>query len=111
VARGSTLLNITQQIASSCGVATMSVLLTNHLQASKLAGPAMASLHLPSLADKLPGAAVAKGLHDAAGAFASTYWVAWTMVLLTVVPALLLPRKHEVTHLLDGESSPPVVVH
>ena len=34
-----TLLNITQQIASSCGVAIMSVLLTNHLQASKLAGP------------------------------------------------------------------------
>ena len=54
VARGSTLLNITQQIASSCGVAIMSVLLTNHLQASKLAGPAMASLHIPSLADKLP---------------------------------------------------------
>jgi len=33
------------------------------------------------------------------------------MVLLTVVPALFLPRKHEVTHLLDGESSPPVGVH
>src|SRR5688500_11884313 len=31
VARGSTLLNITQQIASSCGVATMSVILTNQL--------------------------------------------------------------------------------
>ena len=43
VARGSTLLNITQQIASSVGVAIMSVLLTNHLQASKLAGPAMAT--------------------------------------------------------------------
>ena len=32
VARGSTLLNITQQIASSVGVAVMSVILTNHLQ-------------------------------------------------------------------------------
>ena len=44
VARGSTLLNITQQIASSVGVATMSVLLTNHLNSSQLARPAMASL-------------------------------------------------------------------
>src|SRR3954467_9403775 len=111
VARGSTLLNITQKIASSCGVAIMAVLLTNHLQASKLAGPAMASLHIPSLADKIPGAAIAKGLEDAASAFADTYWVAWSMVLLTVIPALFLPRKHEETHLLDEEGVPPVVVH
>jgi EmrB/QacA subfamily drug resistance transporter len=111
VARGSTLLNITQQIASSCGVAIMSVLLTNHLQASRLAGPAMASLHLPSLADKIPQAAITRGLEDAAGAFADTYWVAWAMVLLTVVPALFLPRKREEAHLLDEQGVPPVVVH
>src|SRR6476660_387672 len=100
VARGSTLLNISQQIASSCGVAIMSVLLTNHLQASRLAGPAMASLHFPALADRLPAAAIAKGLEDAASAFAETYSVAWVMVLLTLIPALMLPRKHEETHLL-----------
>ena len=111
VARGSTLLNINQQIASSVGVALMSVLLTNHLQASKLAGPAMASLHIPSLADKLPAAAIARGLEDAANAFADTYWVAWSMILLTVIPALLLPRKREEAHLLDDEGVPPVVVH
>ena len=111
VARGSTLLNINQQIASSVGVAVMSVLLTNHLNASKLAGPAMASLHDPALADKLPPVAIAKGLADAAAAFADTYWVAWVLVLLTVIPAALLPRKHEETHLLDDEGLPPVVVH
>ena len=109
VARGSTLLNITQQIASSVGVVIMSVLLTNHLQASKLAGPAMASLHIPALPDS-PAAAIAKGLEDAANAFADTYWVAWGMVLLTVVPAMFLPRKHEESHLLDDENVPPVVV-
>ena len=92
---GSTLLNITQQIASSVGVAIMSVLLTNHLQASKLAGPAMASLDIPALAEKLPAAAIAKGLEEAANAFAETYWVAWVMVLLTVIPAMFLPRKRE----------------
>ena len=91
--------------------ALMSVLLTNHLQASKLAGPAMATLHLPSLAEKIPAAAIAKGLEDAAAAFADTYWVAWAMVLVTVIPALLLPRKQEETHLLDDEEVPPVVVH
>ena len=111
VARGSTLLNINQQIASSCGVAIMSVLLTNHLQASKLADPAMATLHVPALADKIPAAAITKGLEDAASAFADTYWVAWAMMLLTLVPALFLPRKKEETHLLDDEGVPPVVVH
>jgi len=111
VARGSTLLNITQQIASSCGVALMSVLLTNHLQASKLAGPAMASLDVPAIAAKMSPAAIAKGLEDAAAAFASTYWVAWAMVVLTLIPALMLPRKQEETHLLDDEGIPPVVVH
>jgi len=111
VARGSTLLNITQQIAASCGVALMSVLLTNHLNASKLAGPAIASLHIPSLADKIPAAAIATGLEDAASAFAQTYWVAWALVLLTLIPAFFLPRKREVTHLLDDEGVVPVVVH
>ena len=111
VARGSTLLNINQQIASSIGVATMSVILTNQIQSSKSAGPAMASLHDPALAAKLPAAQIAQGLHDAASAFANTYWVAWVMVLLTLIPALLLPRKHEESHLLDDEGLPPVVVH
>jgi hypothetical protein len=33
------------------------------------------------------------------------------MVLLTLIPALMLPRKHEESHLLDGEEIPPVIVH
>jgi hypothetical protein len=32
-------------------------------------------------------------------------------VLLTVIPAMLLPRKHEESHLLDDAGIPPVVVH
>src|SRR4051794_5508042 len=111
VARGSTLLNINQQIASSVGVAVMSVLLTNHLQASKLAGPAMASLRNPALADKLGLPAIAKGLADAAQAFADTYWVAWVMVLLTLIPALMLPRRREEMPVSDDEDAPPFVIH
>ena len=43
VARGSTLLNITQQIASSVGVAVISVMLTSQLKQSDLALPAIAA--------------------------------------------------------------------
>jgi len=112
VARGSTLLNITQQIASSVGVATMSVLLTNHFKESKLAGPAMASHRDPAIIDTIGGpAAVTQGLADAAEAFAKTYWVAAVLVALTLVPAFFLPRRREVSHLLDDQGAPPVVIH
>jgi MFS family permease len=112
VARGSTLLNITQQIASSVGVAVMSVLLTNHLKAAPLAGPAMASHHDPSIIDKIGGAAgVAKGLEAAAEAFAQTFMVAAILVALTLIPASFLPRKREEARLLEDEGAPPVVVH
>jgi EmrB/QacA subfamily drug resistance transporter len=121
VARGSTLLNITQQIASSIGVAIMSVLLTNHLKDSSVvqAGQALAANKGKALQD--PGIAAlvqkygegfqAAVLSDMAKAFASTYWVAAFLVALTLVPALFLPRKHEESHLLDEEGAPQVMVH
>ncbi len=87
----------------------MSVLLTNHFKDSDLAYPAMAALKDPA-AD--PGApSLVAGLADAAAAFASTYWVALALVALTLVPAFFLPRKREVSHLLDDEGKEPVVVH
>jgi EmrB/QacA subfamily drug resistance transporter len=112
VARGSTLLNIVQQIASSVGVAIMSVLLTSHLKSSTLAGPAIATWRDPSIVDKLGGArVVAKGLAEAGAAFASTYWVAASLVALTLVPAYFLPRRHEESHLLDDvEAGRPTVI-
>ena len=95
VARGSTLLNINQQIGSSVGVAVISVILTAHLNGSDLAKPAMAATLDPNLIDQVGGAAaVAAGLADAAAAFADTFWVAWVLVALTLVPAFFLPRKH-----------------
>jgi EmrB/QacA subfamily drug resistance transporter len=112
VARGSTLVNITQQIASSVGVAVISVMLTNQLKNKPLALPAIAAQRDPTVASQIGGAAgVAKGLAQAADAFASTYWLAACLVLLTFVPVFFLPRKREVSHLLDDESVPPVVVH
>ena len=122
VARGSTLLNITQQIASSVGVAIMSVLLTNHLQASKLAGPAMASLHIPALADKIPAAAIAKGLEDAAervrrhllggvGDGAADGDPGDVPAAQARGDAPARRRPPEAAHLLDEEGTPPVIVH
>jgi EmrB/QacA subfamily drug resistance transporter len=122
VARGSTLLNITQQVASSCGVALMSVLLTNHLNSSPVV-PGTSGIRETGAAilkntqpDRFQGLgispdAVTRGLADAASAFAHTYWVAWLLVVLTLVPALMLPRRREESHLLDDEGVPPVVVH
>jgi EmrB/QacA subfamily drug resistance transporter len=113
VARGSTLLNISQQIASSCGVATMSVLLTNSLNDSPIIpgtdkipglGEGLRETQAAILANTRPEAvaplhldpaALARGLADAAAAFANTYWVAWVLVVLTLIPALMLPRKRE----------------
>lgn len=115
VARGSTLLNIVQQIASSVGVAVISVLLTNQLKDHPLAGAAILSRRDPQVAQQIGGAAgVAKGLAQAGEAFASTYWVAAVLVALTLVPALFLPRRHEESHLLDDvdpDAAPQIVVH
>ncbi len=93
VARGSTLLNISQQIASSVGVAIMSVILTNQLKNS---GPVEA----------------ASVQADSADAFALTFLVAWILVIVTAVPAAFLPRKSEVVHLTDDDAgAPPVMIH
>jgi EmrB/QacA subfamily drug resistance transporter len=114
VARGSTLLNITQQIASSVGVAVMSVILTNGLKNAKLGGAAIEARHNPQVAQQIGGEAGIKvGLANAAHAFAHTYWVAFALVLVTVVAAIFLPRKKEESHLLDGEQAEavPAVMH
>ncbi|MFI5954573.1 DHA2 family efflux MFS transporter permease subunit [Cryptosporangium sp. NPDC051539] len=115
VARGSTLLNITQQIASSVGVALMSVLLTNGLKDGKLALPAIAAQRDPRVAEQIGGpGAVAKGLSEAADAFAHVYWVAAGLTVLTLVAAFFLPRKREEAHLLDdqdAEEAPPLMIH
>ncbi len=140
VARGTTLLNITQQIASSVGVATFSVILTNafndrplvgqggrYLEAVQTQGPEAAQglvAQLPLVGDFLAGAGAdpaaavgalgARVADLAAEAYAHTFWYAAGFVTLTLVAAAFLPRKHEESHLLDDadadELAPPVIV-
>ena len=141
VARGSTLLNITQQIASSIGVAVMSVVLTNGLRNDPLlvqaqgfqeASQGAAPDQVPGLLQQFPEVAAVLGpfgqdlaagqaalmaaVEEAmAGAFSHAFWVAAVLVSLTLIPGLMLPKRREVSHLLDDEDpedvAPPVVLH
>ncbi|MGQ4484952.1 DHA2 family efflux MFS transporter permease subunit [Streptomyces sp. 372A] len=74
VARGSTLMNIVQQVAASIGTALFSVLLTNGLK---------------DITARTPG-----GIKDQMGdAFASVFLVAAVLIAVCLIPALLLPRR------------------
>jgi MFS family permease len=93
VARGSTLMNIVQQVASSVGTATMSVVLTNQVQSHALAGPAIASWANPAIKAQLGPAAIARGLEQAADSFGFTFTVALALLIVCFIPAFLLPRR------------------
>ncbi len=83
IARGSTLMNITQQVAASIGTALFSVLLTNGFNGSDALG-------------KLIGARETGAQPDPRiipQAFATAFLVGTVLVALCIVPALLLPRR------------------
>ncbi len=115
IARGSTLMNIVQQVAASIGTAVMSVVLTNKLQDSDLAQAAIASQMDPAAAEKLnlPAPAMAAGLVQAADAFSGTFLVAFVLILVTVVSAAMLPKHRARAAGLTGqdEPAPPPLVH
>jgi predicted MFS family arabinose efflux permease len=91
IARGSTLMNITQQVAASIGTALFSVLLTNGFNASDAVGRLRAAQDAGrSLTDP---AVVGKALADMADAFGGAFLVATVLVALCLVPAVLLPRR------------------
>ena len=135
VARGSTLLNISQQIASSIGVAIMSVVLTTGLKNDPLVSGAQQfaeatkgivdPAQLSTIAGKFPAVgeilaryadnlgafqeALLLAVREAmASAFANTFWVAAILLTLTLIPAYFLPRKHEESHLLDDADADDV---
>jgi len=126
VARGSTLVNILQQIGGSIGSAIMSVILTSQLNGSAPipglknprtgapvteAGAALANQHGAAL--PLPPELIQRGLAFVADAFATTFWVGFVLVLLTFIPIAFLPRKRQAAPLRDDESATtaPAMVH
>jgi hypothetical protein len=107
IARGSTLMNITQQVAASIGTALFSVLLTNGLNGShavqaagaigqaRQQGPGAVAAVLQKLgisADQVPGV-LQHALHDMGGAFANVFVVATVLIGCCLVPAFFLPRR------------------
>lgn len=133
VARGTTLLNITQQVASSVGVAVMSVLLTNQLKKSPVipgsdqvpgfpdgiteANAAIMQQTQPDIFDhiqdalNLPVDLLTRGLDTAANAFHVSLVVAAILCGVTFLVSLFMPKKTEESHLMDDEGRPPVVIH
>jgi EmrB/QacA subfamily drug resistance transporter len=81
IARGSTLMNIIQQVAASIGTALFSVLLTNGVIGLDPTDP---TTYIPGLAD----------------AFATVFVVATILVACVLIPAAFLPRT-KVAHPVD----------
>ena len=49
-----------------------------------------------------------------ADSYATTFWVGFVLVLVTFIPVAFLPRKREVSHLLDDQderAATPVIMH
>jgi EmrB/QacA subfamily drug resistance transporter len=111
IARGSTLMNIMQQIASSIGAAVMSVVLTNQEKDSPFALPAIASRSNPAIADKLTPAQLAQGFADTADGFATTFTVALVLIAVTLIPAFLLPHRKVAPAAPAEGAAVPVAMH
>jgi EmrB/QacA subfamily drug resistance transporter len=97
IARGSTLMNITQQISASIGTALFSVLLTNGFNGSGAVTKLRAAVETGHRPDPR---IVPQAFSDMSGAFAEVFLVATILVALCLIPALLLPRTKPV-HTVD----------
>ncbi|NUS42553.1 MAG: DHA2 family efflux MFS transporter permease subunit [Mycobacteriaceae bacterium] len=97
IARGTTMMNIINQVGSSIGTAVASVVLTNQLQSRQYTELGIASNMAPDkarqAAQHLPPGAIDTGLQNAAHAFGTTFLVSLALIACTVVPAALLPRR------------------
>jgi EmrB/QacA subfamily drug resistance transporter len=121
VARGSTLINVNQQVAGSVGTALMSVILTNQFnsseaiqQANKLSYAAEAvrqgqldpsALPPPSVLQQILAAARPDLYH----AYFVVFVVAVGFVCLTFIPASFLPKKPAQS--VPGQPAAPVLAH
>jgi EmrB/QacA subfamily drug resistance transporter len=111
-ARGSTLLNIVQQVAASLGTALFSVLLTNNIKEQPAGSTYLGLLQqMQGLGGEQLAAAQAKlaqitpqALPELAEAYADVFVVATVLVAIVLVPAFLLPR-----HKADKPVDPTVM--
>ncbi|NEW55807.1 DHA2 family efflux MFS transporter permease subunit [Nocardia cyriacigeorgica] len=122
VARGSTLLNIAQQIASSVGVAIISVVLTNQFKASEPVSAAQAVGEAertgtppdPSVLEYIQSLGAkfeSMVLDDMASAFSTSYLVAAFLCVVTLIASFFLPRKKEAAPAEGEQPKAPVMMH
>ena len=111
IARGSTLMNITQQIAASIGTALFSVLLTNGFNGSSAIG-ALIKARETGKAVTDPSV-LTTGFSDMSHAFGHAFLIGTLLVALCVVPALMLPRRRpaETKPDADAETVAPLLMH
>ena len=123
VARGSTLINVNQQVAGSIGTALMSVILTNQVNHSAYIAAAskMAALQeeaakrgVPPDPSQFPPQALTPDFmshvtNDVAHAYAVVFVVAVCLVLATLIPASFLPKKPAAAR--PVEPMTPVLAH
>jgi MFS transporter, DHA2 family, multidrug resistance protein len=123
VARGSTLLNVNQQVAGSIGTALMSVILTSRFNSSEYISAASkaasikeeAAKHgVPPDPTKLPPQVLTPNFmqhvtNDLAHAYTVVFVVAVCLVLATWIPAAFLPKKPAPTS--SDEPAEPVLAH
>ncbi|WP_041303945.1 DHA2 family efflux MFS transporter permease subunit [Mycolicibacterium rhodesiae] len=107
IARGSTLIALTEMFASAVGSALMSVLLTNQLGRSENISAATTMATLQHQAAEtgmrvdpaaIPPPALAPDFmatvqHDLSHAYTTVFGVAIVLIALTLIPAAFLPRK------------------
>ncbi|MFV0534872.1 MAG: DHA2 family efflux MFS transporter permease subunit [Cumulibacter sp.] len=118
IARGTTLMNIVQQTAGSIGTAVMSVVLTNQMLNHPEIGLAQAAANDEQVMGELVQQVgpdgiegfFAKALEFSADGFATTFTVALCLLVLTLIPAFMLPKKKP--ELPEGdEPRPEVMMH
>ena len=101
IARGTTLMNIVQQVAGSIGTAVMSVVLTSQMLSHPEIGTAQAAAQDEAVMGGLLQQLGPDGLENlfstatesSASSFAATFTVALCLLVLTLIPAFFLPRK------------------
>ncbi|MGE9809274.1 MULTISPECIES: DHA2 family efflux MFS transporter permease subunit [unclassified Janibacter] len=115
IARGSTLMNVIQQVAGSIGTAVMSVVLTNAYLARPSAAQVAAASEAggPAAVQQLPPETIAAGLVELAESFGVAFTVATVLVGLCLIPAFFLPRTPpERPHDPEGQAEhTPLIVH
>jgi EmrB/QacA subfamily drug resistance transporter len=106
IARGSTLVNVNQQVGGSIGTALMSMVLTNQFNRSEniTAANKLASLKqkaangVPIDPAAIPRQSLRPGfsadvLHDFSDAYATVFTIAVILVAVVIIPASFLPKK------------------